>query len=150
MTTAADIETADRLSRRRARALPVLAIIFISQQAAFLSGPAGDAVRTVDHVKIGAWLVLSLVLLLGLGTGGFWFRPKRVRALVEDEVTRANRRSAYEMGFWTAAGMSLGLYVVTLFEPVSGREAIHIILTGALGAALLTFGLLERRALKDG
>ena len=46
-------------------------------------------------------------------------------------------------------GTALGLYVVNLFEPVSGRDAVHIIVTVAVASALLNFGMLERRALRD-
>jgi hypothetical protein len=36
-----------------------------------------------------------------------------------------------------------------MFEPVSGRDAVHVIVTAAIAAALVRFGMLERRALKD-
>lgn len=142
-------EKADRLSRRRARALPVLGIIFLAQQASFLSTPE-QSVRPVDHLKIGAWLVLSIVLLAGLATGGAWFRPREVRELLNDESTRAHRQTAYAYGFWAAMGTAIGLYIVDMFEPVSGRDAVHIIVTVAVATALLNFGMLERRALRDG
>jgi hypothetical protein len=41
------------------------------------------------------------------------------------------------------------LYVVDLFEPMTGRDAIHLLLTVGIAAALLRFGMLERRALRD-
>ena len=143
-----DIETADRISRSRARIIPVLAVIFLTGQAAYFSQT--DAGRTVDHVRIGAWFVWSLVLLTFLATGGGFIHSKRVRALMNDEVTRANRMKAYAVGFWAVAASLLGLYVVALFDQVSGRDAIHISLSAGIAAALLTFGFLERRALKDG
>ena len=142
-------EQADRLSRRRARTLPFLGLIFLAQQASFLSMPEHSA-RPVDHVKIGAWLVLSIVLLAGLATGGAWLRPRAVRELINDESTRAHRQVGYVYGFWAAMGVSLGIYLVNMFEPVSGRDAVHIIVTAAVATALLNFGLLERRALRDG
>jgi hypothetical protein len=142
-------ETAERLSSRRARALPVLGIVFLAQQASFLSMPEQSA-RPVDHLKIGAWLVLTIVLLAGLATGGAWFRPRAVRELMNDESTRAHRQTAYSYGFWAAMGTAIGLYLVNLFEPVSGRDAVHIIVTVAVATALLNFGMLERRALRDG
>lgn len=149
MTTASDIETADRLTRRRARMLPMLAIIFLSQQVTYFAGRIEDGSRTVDHVKIAAWLVLSIVMLLALTTGGFWFKPKAVRALMDDEVTRANRTDAFRVGFLLTMIAAIALYFVTLFEPVGGREAIHILMTVGLAAALLRFGFLERRALRE-
>lgn len=149
MTSASDIETADRLSRRRARMLPFLAVLFLTQQAAYFSQP-DSGMRAVDHVKIGAWVVLSIVLVLVLATGGSWFRPKRVRALMDDEVTRANRAEAFRIGFLATMAGAILLYFVSQFEPMSGREAIHIVTTVGIAAALLRFGFLERRAHKDG
>ena len=142
-------EEAERLSMRRARALPALGVIFLAQQASFLSMPDAPA-RPVDHVKIGAWLLLTIVLLIGLATNDAWFRPRAVRELLNDESTRAHRQAGYVYGFWAAMGTALGLYVVNMFEPVSGRDAVHIIVTAAVATALLNFGMLERRALRDG
>ena len=51
-----DAEVADRLSRRRARTLPVLAVFFIIQQSAYWSNPPGE--RLVDHVRLGAWAMM--------------------------------------------------------------------------------------------
>ena len=142
-------ERAEKLSRRRARALPTLAVIFLAQQASYLNMPA-QSDRPVDHVKIAAWLMLSLVLLAGLGTGGAWFRPRAVRELVNDESTRAHRQAGLVYGFWAAMAAAITLYIINMFELVSGRDAIHVILSVAIAAALIRFGMLERRALKDG
>ena len=149
MPQVSDIELADRLSRRRSRMLPVLAIVFLAGQALYFSGPDVPT-RNVDQLRISAWLVWAVVLLVLLGTGGGLFRGKKVRALMEDESTAANRLRAYAVGFWSASGTAVGLYVVSMFERVSGREAIHIILTAAVAGALLMFGMLERRSLRDG
>ncbi len=149
MTSSSDIEAADRLSRRRARMLPALAVIFVAQQISYFAEPDAG-MRAVDHVKIGAWLLLSIVLLLALATGGFWFKPKRVRALMEDEITRANRAEAFRIGFLASMAGAILLYFVSLFEPMSGRMAIHVLTTVGIAAALFRFGFLERRAHRDG
>ena len=148
MPTTSDIETADRLSRRRARMFPALAAIFIAQQASYFAEP-DTAVRLVDHVKIGAWVLLSVVLVLALATGGFWLKPKRVRALMEDDVTRGNRADAFRFGFLATMTTAILLYFLSLFEPLSGREAIHLVTTIGIASALLRFALLERRDLKE-
>jgi hypothetical protein len=126
----------------------VLAVIFVAQQTAYFSG-THDPARRVDHVKIAAWLVLSVVLLLMLATGGGWFRSAEVRALLNDETTREHRRAGFANGFWAACLTAIGIYVIDMFEPLSGRDTIHIILTVAIAAAMLTFGRLERRAHRD-
>ena len=150
MISSSDIETADRLARMRARMVLALAIIFITQQASYLAARVEEGARTVDHVKIGAWLVLSIVLLLLLATGGAWLRSRNVRALMEDEVTRANRAEAFRLGFLATMVAGILLYTITLFEPVAGRDAIHILMSIGLVTALVRFGMLERRAFRDG
>ena len=147
--TSSDIETADRLTRRRARMLPFLALIFLTQQISYFA-EADARVRMVDHVKVGAWLLLSIVLLLALATGGFWLKPKSVRALMDDEVTRANRAEAFRIGFLVTMAAGIGLYFIDQLAPMSGREAVHILVTVGIATALIVFGALERRALRDG
>lgn len=142
-------ERAELLSRRRARMLPALAAIFLAQQASYFSAPAAPAVRPVDAVKISAWLVLSVVLLAALATKGFWFHPKEVRDLIDDENTRANRNHAMQSGFLFAMGAGVCVYVMTMFEPVTAREAVHIMMSAGIGTALIQWGLLERRAFQD-
>lgn len=142
-------EIAERLSGKRARMLLVLAAIFLSQQASYFSS-RHDTASPVGHIKIAAWLVLSAVLLLMLATGGAWLRSAEVRALLNDETTREYRRTGFVNGFWAACLTAMAIYVVDLFEPVSGRDTVHIILTIAIAVAMLTFARLERRALRDG
>ena len=148
MPTTSDVETADRLTRKRARMLPVLAVLFLSQQTAFYAGHAGTP--ALQHFKIAAWLVLSIVLLLALTTGGYWFRSKGVRALMDDEVTRANRSKAFHIAFLTTMAGAILLYILDQLDPMSGRDAIHMLMSIGIATALVAFGALERRALKDG
>jgi|SRR5690348_4079557 len=142
-------EKADYLSRRRARALPFLAIIYFTQQVSFLSALGDGTHRDVDHFKIGAWVVLSLVLLAALATKGFWLQPREVRELIDDESTRANRLDAMRVGFLFACCAALAAYFIAEFQPLTVGETAHLVLTFGLGAALIRFGVLERRAHRD-
>ena len=72
-------EKAEYLSQRRARMLPALAVIFLSQQAAFFSTLGTNDHRPVTAVKISAWLLLSIVILATLATKGFWLERREVR-----------------------------------------------------------------------
>jgi len=144
MIETSTVDRAERLGRRRARMLPVLAVLYIGQQATFFAVP--DSGRPVDGVKISAWLVLSLILLLALATGGGWLQSKEVRALMNDEVTQANRSRAMTMGFLFAMAAAMALYLLNQFAPFTAREAIHVIASLGLGAALGRCGMLERRA----
>ncbi|MEQ7873889.1 hypothetical protein ABDK56_07765 [Sphingomonas sp. ASV193] len=135
---------AERLSRRRARMLPVLAIFYLAQQAAYFSQT--ETGRPVDHVRVGAWVMMSAVLLLALVTGGFWLRSREVRAMLDDESTRAHRASAIGTGFLFAMAVGIGLYPFVSVLDISAQEAIHLIVSFGIAAALIRFGMLERRA----
>ncbi|MFL6721128.1 MAG: hypothetical protein ACJ8FT_04890 [Sphingomonas sp.] len=139
-------QKAEYLSNRRARMLPALAVIFLSQQATFFSAMSGGGHVSAEKAKIGAWLVLSIVLLAGLATKGFWLEPKEVRDLVDDENTRANRNEAMRWGFLFSMGTAIGVYILTMFDTVTGREATHIIMSFGIAAAILRWAVLERRA----
>ena len=72
-----DTEIADRLGRRRSRVTIVVAIYFIAGQAVYLGQPAHDPLRLVDKVRISAWLVLAVVLMILLATNGPWIIARR-------------------------------------------------------------------------
>jgi hypothetical protein len=146
MTETSDVERAHGVGRRRARIFAVQAVLFISWQGLYFSGPEQDPLRTVSAVKLSAWFVWALLLLFLLATGGGLVRHRKLRGLLNDELTRRNRTTGYVAGFWAAAAACIGLYLVGMFEPVSGREAIHIILSAGVGSALLAFAILERRS----
>ena len=102
-------------------------------------------------MKISAWLVLSIVLLAALSTKGFWLQPKEVRNLIDDENTRANRNEAMRWGFLFSMGAAIAVYALTMFETtVTARDAVHIVMTMGIAAALIRWGILERRAHRDG
>ena len=142
--TKSDADLADRLGRFCARMFPVVAVMFLIQQMAFFSNPPAE--RAVDHVRIGAWVVMTAVILFVLNSRGFWFRPAKVRAMIDDEVTRANRTSAMHWGFVAAMLAGIVVYVAQGVTQFTAREAIHLIVSAGIVMALMRFGLLERRS----
>jgi hypothetical protein len=149
MTDIRDIEKAERMGRGRARIFALQAILFIGWQGLFFVGETDDRMRAVDTVKISAWFVWVIVLLALLATGGGLMRSKAVRSLLNDELTRANRAQAYVAGFWAAMICAIGVYIMDMFDPVTAREAVHIILSAAIASAFITFAARERRARAD-
>ena len=141
-------ERADYLSKRRARMLPLLAIIFLSQQATYFSTPSHSP-HSADQVKIAAWLVLSVLLVAALATKGFWLESREIRDLLDDENTRANRVEAMRIGFFCAMVAGFAVYFLTMIEPLTAREAVHVITSAGIAAALIRWGMLERRAHQD-
>lgn len=137
---------AEYLSHRRARMLPILAVMYLSQQGIYFSDTSRGRALSAAHAKLGAWAVLTVVLLLVLTTKGFWFHPREVRDMVDDEVTRAHRLDAIRIGFLFSVLTGVALVILDQFEPLSARETVHVIVSLGLGAALVRFGMLERRA----
>ena len=142
-------ERAEFLSKRRARMLPLLAIIFLSQQATYFS-TSSHSPHSADQVKIAAWLVLSVLAVAALATKGFWLESRELRDLLDDENSRANRFEAMRIGFLCAMGASIAVYFLTMIEPLTAREAVHAITSAGIAAGLIRWGMLERRAHQDG
>jgi hypothetical protein len=144
--TRGDFEEAERLGKLRARQWPMFAVLFLCQQASFFAVDNERHVRTVDWVKSVSWLVLTGVILAALWTGGYWIKRREVRALMNDEVTRAHRADALALGFLLAMMATIALYCISFFEDVPARLALHTITSAGLVTGLIRFGMLERRA----
>ena len=144
-----DTELVERLSNRRAQALPVMALMFLWQQLIFLTNYTEEGTRGVDRFKAIAWVAVSVMLLLALLTNRFWFRNPAVWAQLDDEATRFHRAEALRVGFIAAMAACILLYFTAFFEPLTARATIHIIMTCGIGAALIRFAMLERRAARE-
>ena len=141
----------DRITRRRARIATVMGVLFIATQGFRIANDQMTETvhRPVEYVQFFAstfWLFMLLVFIL-FG-GGLW-RSKSIRAMLNDEGTEENRRRSMASGFWAMMVGAAICYALTFYEPVQTREAVHVIITIGVGATLLRFGALERRALKD-
>jgi protein-S-isoprenylcysteine O-methyltransferase Ste14 len=145
--SAEEMALAEKLTRRRARMCIILGLFFIATMASSL----GVDVPTSrpETVKIAAWIVWAAMLLFILATGGGLLRGKTVRALMNDDSTIDNRRRAMVAGFWATVASAFALYAISLVEPVSGREAIRLLLSAAVGASIIGFGKLELRSLRN-
>ena len=76
------------------------------------------------------------------GNGGVE-RVKEVMAL-NDELTQANRKRAFVVGYTAMMLCSGFLFALSLFVPVAGVEAAHLILVVGVVAPLYSFAGLER------
>ena len=138
-----DVEEAERLSRRRVSMLIAMTALLTVQQAAFYAQTSAE--RAVDYVRLGAWVLLVGALLAALLTGGFWLKPRAIRALMDDEVTLANRASAVKLAFAASMGVAIVLFVLAPPLALTAREAIHLIVSTGIVVGIFRFGQLERR-----
>jgi heme/copper-type cytochrome/quinol oxidase subunit 2 len=149
MAQLTDAEKAEELSQRRTRMLPVLAMLFLFQQFTFMNGGLGSGDRAVDHVRIAAWLVMSIVILVVLTTGGGFIYSREARRLANDEATRVHRDRSFRAGFLASMAACIIVYLVSFFEPMAARDAIHWVMTVGIAVTLLWFAFLERRASRN-
>jgi hypothetical protein len=149
MKPANAVEFAHHLSRRRVIGTAAATIAFLLVQLVGRPVFRTDAYAG-SGLRAYLWpLNAALLLLLLLPIGGYiWGR--RVRDLVNDEVSRGNSRTATAGAFWLAMITSLLLYVVPWGSALSGREALYLVVTSSTAFALLFFAWLESRALRDG
>jgi cation transport ATPase len=141
------VETAERLGRSRSRVFFLMAIVLFSQQTMYFASPAASR---ASPFQIGAWFILIVLMLLLVATGGFLLKGRKVWDLLNDETSRMNRAAAQAVGFWVTIIAAMIIYVDAMFEPVTLNEALHIIVTLGVGAALISFAARERRAHRDG
>ena len=142
-----DVEEAERMGRARSRIFFVLAIVFFAGQSLYFTS---SPLTRDSHAKVGAWLILVVLILMLLATGGFLFRGRKVRDLLNDETSRLNRLASQALGFWVTIITALVVYVESIFDPLSLNEGLHIIVTLGVGAALISFAVRERRAHRIG
>ena len=137
-----DIELAERHARTRALIMSVMAVVLLILG---LLGWEDNASSMTPLLRHGMWAATILFWLLILATGGWLKLSGDVRRLMNDEVARANRSAALQLGFWTAMLLALGLYFASLAWTLSLREGMRILADVTIAAALLRYAWLELR-----
>ena len=143
------VEIADQVSRRRAIAVALAAGVFLIIQVVTRPVFNNDPETAAHLSRVVMWAVNAAALLLLLFTGGGLVQKKEIRALVNDEVTRAHYKSAVGVGFWLSMIIAMGLYAFAGDSSFTAREAIYLIVTPSVCVALLAFSWLELRAHRD-
>lgn len=141
-----DADLAERLTRRRARIATVFGVLMIVSGTSSFGNP--DAGSPPGGLGLVVWITQAAALLVLLASGGGLWRGRAVRGLLNDETTVEHRRSALATAFWAVMLGAFFLYTLSLFKPFSEQQAIRMLITVGVSAALLTFAGLERRSLK--
>jgi hypothetical protein len=137
---------ADRLVLRRAWSALLLGALFLLTQLASLGDPPLGS-----HVALhfAAWLAWSAVLGGFLLWGSGLLGRRGLSALLNDEGGTAHRHRAQQLGFWCALLAAGLVYAASFYEVVAARDACRLIVTAAITPALLGFGWLELRSLRE-
>lgn len=97
----------------------------------------------VSVIGFVTWAALLIGLLVTGRIATVRSDPK-VAAALEDELVRANRLKAFIIGYGITAATAAIVFALSLFQPVTGSDAAHIILVAAVVAPIYTFVVLER------
>src|SRR3954464_7304784 len=143
-----EVEVADVLSRKRAVVVAAAALFFVGAQLMQIPLFGGaPRLHELQHLKLDLWALNATLLLIGLAGGAVpWMKSPRIRALMNDEVTRSNMRTAMATGFWVAMVSAMGLYWLPATDTFSSRAVVYLIVTASVTVALLAFSWLELRA----
>ena len=127
--------------RRRALlvAVAIMLMTMIAAYTAFTDSGPGDW-RVVDLVRASALLVLVIVLSTR-STTSFTFIGRN--AVLDDELTRANRASAARYGFWLLMIGLLASFVLNLWLPIQLTQAAPVLMALGAAGATLRFVVLE-------
>jgi len=100
-----------------------------------------------------ALALLSLAGFLAWGAGLAWLLVRgrimvrgaspAVRSALEDELVRANRNRAFNIGYVAAVAMAAVMFCLSLFLPVTGADAAHAVLIVGVVTPLYAFAVLE-------
>ena len=150
---------AERLIRRRRRLLILVTVAFVILQVGYLTGsarlveaiPNGNA-RTVDILSVIGSIAWSLLLVRLLATGGRLARNASddVRAILDDELTLANRRAAFQAGYITLLLGTCAFYVFFLFRASDAVAAMPALIAFGAIVPVMWFLVLDRRGKASG
>ena len=133
-----DIEQAERNSRGRASVMALLAIVVAFNSTFGVQNTMND-----DGWRGVAWIAtVALGLAIVATSGGLMLNP-RLRALMNDELSRANRARAIGFGFFTTIVVALGCYVASWWMPMPVRAGLRLVSGLGLAATLARYAMLE-------
>lgn len=132
----------DKTAARRRRAVMAGAAVLLGVFATAMTVTPADTMRTVDMVRIAGFVVLALVLAIR-STTAFSFAGRN--AVLDDELTRANRASAARLGFWAMFLAALAVLAASFFETVTPMQIVPVVIGAGAVTAALRFAVLEGR-----
>jgi hypothetical protein len=136
----ASVERAERASQTRAALMAVGAVVMpVSAWAQWGNESFGRA-----GSLSGMWVLLVALWALVLATGGGLALGRRMRALLNDELSLRNRARAIAAGFYAALGAALLAYMLAWKVDLAVGDALRLVTAAGLSTALLVYSWLER------
>ena len=112
----------------------------------FVADFSVDNLRVSGLISIAGFLIWAgaLVFLLFNGRIASRSTDPKVEAALEDELVRSNRSRAFMVGYFVTLSAAAIVFVLSLFVPVTGRDAAQLVLVAAVVVPIYAFAILER------
>lgn len=96
----------------------------------------------------GLWAGLSFAAVINLLPLARWLKPNSaVARLLDDDGVREHRRMNCTAGFWASIISAFAVaIIVEETAPIGAFDAVRVIATAAIAAALISFATLDLRA----
>jgi hypothetical protein len=133
------VERAERASRGRAAVMAVAAIVFMINAIIDFGHPA----YSEPGWRGGIWPLVVLAWLLIVASGGGLRMGSRMRALINDELSRHNRARAMAVGFYATNLAAVAVYYASWRVPMMIGDALQLVTGIGVSAALLVYAWLE-------
>jgi hypothetical protein len=135
------IERAERASRGRAAIMVLAALVFMINAVIDFGHPAYSA----PGWRGAVWPIIVLFWLLIVATGGGLKANRKLRELMNDELSLHNRSRAIAAGFYATNIAAVGVYYASWWAPMTPGDALRLVTGIGVSVALLVYAWLEWR-----
>jgi hypothetical protein len=141
MTENYAVERAERASRGRAAIMTLAAAVLLINGIIDFGHPA----YSQPGWRGVAWPFVDLAWLVILTTGGGLRANRRLRELMNDELSLHNRGRALAVGFYATILAAVATYFASWRIPMTPGDALQLVTALGLATALLCYAWLEWR-----
>ena len=139
----------DKRSNLRRMVMMIMASAFLIWQVPamdFFDRLAAESSAAARLLSLFGFVVWAIALLGWMMSGRIATRgaSTSVASALEDELVRSNRSKSVLSGYIASIATSATILGFSLFQPVTGSEAAHLILIVAIVTPIYTFVFLDR------
>ena len=135
------VERAERASRGRAAVMALAAIVFMINAVIDFGHPA----YSQPGWRGAIWPIIVLAWLLLIASGGGLRVGRKLRELMNDELSLQNRARALAVGFYATNLAAVAVSYASWRVPMMIGDALQLVTGIGVSAALLVYAWLEWR-----
>ncbi|HEX8124286.1 MAG TPA: hypothetical protein VF548_01755 [Allosphingosinicella sp.] len=139
MTCDESIQGAERASRGRAIIMALAGVVLVLNTGL----QYGDPDFVEPGIRGGSWILIVCIWMFILAHGGGLRMTRRMRQLLNDELSLRNRARAVAAGFYAALAGGLAVYAATWRIDMAAGDSVKLVVSAGLSTALLVYAWLE-------